>query len=174
MLRLAFAFVFCLLAPAVSARSADELCQIVLEKYGVVSAACSLTADVPRELAALPVEQRESNVFFLSGGAALDPRSMAQLEVLAAVLQTSVMSGACLRLEGHSDTSGSAAGNLDISRQRAETVAAFLKARLGEKATEPGSRIAQVDALGESLPLSNIPGEARANRRVTIYARACQ
>jgi outer membrane protein OmpA-like peptidoglycan-associated protein len=69
------------------------------------------------------------------------------------------------RVVGHTDRSGSASRNLDLSRQRAESV----KAALVELGADR-DRI-QTDGLGDTSPITdNQTAEARhLNRRVEIY-----
>lgn len=65
-----------------------------------------------------------------------------------------------LRIEGHTDASGSPKANRDLSLQRSQAVADFLVAS--------GVQRARVEVVGHgsSRPLPGVPPQAAANRRV--------
>lgn len=157
-------------ASSVSAMTSQELCARVFEQYGVRSETCDL------DVAAAPTDRqepltdeiRESHVFFLKGGTTISDDVLLQMAVLVEVLEIPLMQNACLRLIGHSDSSGSAARNYELSLQRAELVAAQLRAGLSDD-----TRIQQVAAQGETHPLAGFAGDSRYNRRVEIQARSC-
>jgi outer membrane protein OmpA-like peptidoglycan-associated protein len=71
-----------------------------------------------------------------------------------------------VRVEGHTDSSGSAENNRDLSRQRAEAVMQAL--------IERGVAAQRISAegLGEERPIADNDTEQgrRANRRVEVYA----
>ena len=69
---------------------------------------------------------------------------------------------------GHADERASTEYNLELSAQRASSVADILT-RIGLPRVE-----VSVSAMGESMPRSNVPGEPgwRENRRVTVVAKA--
>ena len=73
--------------------------------------------------------------------------------------------GAAIRVEGHTDSSGTAEKNKTISTDRAESVASYLAAKL----KIPGDKIV-AQGLGSSKPIApNATAEGRArNRRVDI------
>lgn len=156
--------------PSTSAMTAQELCGRVFEQYGVRAEECDLAEEPTKQSRpeVIPDDVRESHVFFVRGGAALDDDARLQISVLVRVLESPLMSGACLHLIGHSDTSGSAARNQEISRKRAEVVAAALRDGLSN-----GRRVAEVSSLGEERPLAGLPGNSAYNRRVEILARDC-
>ncbi|WP_372887040.1 OmpA family protein [Shimia sp.] len=156
--------------PPGAAMSSQELCEKVYEQYGIRGADCE-GAEAAAPAAAAPeisAEMRESHVFFSAGGAGLDPRAEAQLAVLVAVLETAPMRNACLKLVGHSDSSGSAGRNHEIALARAGAVAERLRRGL-----EDGSRVRAVASEGEARPLPGFDGADPANRRVEILARPC-
>lgn len=113
-------------------------------------------------------EAKESHVFFPNGGTQLDADATSQLNLLAQVLQTEVFSNACLKLVGHSDSSGGAAVNETIAMQRAKITAAYLKARM-----DAPERIVAVVSMGEKQLLETLPDESPWQRRVAFYARDC-
>lgn len=155
-------------APAVQASQADEICLALQQKYNTVSPACADAQPQDARLRALPAETLESHIFFMQGGSKLNRAAKAQLEVLAAVLQTPPMDRACLQLVGHSDTVGDEGANLRLAQRRADAVADFLRQNLGGP-----NRIEAVFSEGEARPLEGQPGAAAVNRRVEIQARTC-
>lgn len=164
-------------APALS----DTDCALLLARYGVTPPSCTssdaasvmITAahtTSPTNSAHLPQltdETRRNHVFFPAGGTTLDDSARAQLMELLALLIEPSMNSACLRLVGHSDRSGTAAANQILSMQRAQTVAAFLSAVLGDV------RIAEIAGAGFNEPLQDFAPSANENRRVAIFLGPC-
>jgi len=118
------------------------------------------TSPTPRDL--------ENNVFFRGGGSQLDTTAISQLQRLANVLNTPEMINACLLLVGHSDSSGAADINMEISYNRAIAVRNMLGPLLSD-----ATRIQNVQSEGETRPLVNLPTESQWQRRVAIWARNC-
>lgn len=168
MARYVLPLLFCLVVPAAQAGPADELCIGLQQKYGLRSPACADSTPQDPRLQGLTAETLESHIFFTQGGSRLSRAAKAQLEVLAAVLETPPMDTACLKLIGHSDTVGGEAANQRLALRRAEAVAGFLDAQLNA----PG-RIEDISSEGELRPLDGQPGAAAVNRRVEIRARTC-
>ena len=170
------AFAMMLFAPGSHAATPQQTCIEVLSEFGLPTDGCapapSKTPTVktlpPPPAAQLPGRITESHFFFPKGGANLDREAMVKLAKMIQILQAAPMSDACLRLVGHSDTSGSAEVNRDISQKRAQAVAEFLQRGLGNPA-----RIQEIKAMGEDQPLENWPRTDRMNRRVAIWARKC-
>jgi outer membrane protein OmpA-like peptidoglycan-associated protein len=72
-----------------------------------------------------------------------------------------------LRIEGHTDTTGSAAANLDLSKRRAEAVKTVLVTQFGV-----GADRLTTDGLGSSKPLdSNDTPQGRAQNRRVEFVR---
>lgn len=117
-----------------------------------------------------PLEPLDLTIGFPEGEAALGPAQIAKLTEFAASPQ--VAQGGPIRLEGHSDSSGSDAANLAASRERAEAVRDWL---VDQGVAE--ERITLI-AFGEQNPArpnalpDGAPDEAgrAANRRVEIHA----
>lgn len=107
-------------------------------------------------------------VSFESGGSEIGGGAQDQLDALVAVMNSPHMLDVCMRLVGHSDSTGKETGNLRVSRLRAERVAAYLSTRL----LRPG-RILQVSGVGSSDPMPEYPDYAREQRRVTFQVRKC-
>ncbi len=119
-------------------------------------------------LSGLSAEAVENNVFFPEGGAALDATAKAQITLLAQVLGTNAMAGTCLRLVGHSDSSGGATANAALSERRAIAVRDLIAQKLGNRAPE-----IEVSGAGESAPLSELPVTHIGQRRVALWAKRC-
>jgi len=103
-----------------------------------------------------------SAILFTSDAASVKPQSRAQLEQIANLLQG--MKIVSLRIDGHTDATGSDAYNERLSLRRAQAVADIL--------VEAGlpKDLLQVRGLGKRLPvLDNKTAQGRAqNRRVAI------
>jgi outer membrane protein OmpA-like peptidoglycan-associated protein len=164
------------LAPTASiAMDEAALCARALEQYGVEPTRCRARVSVLSDTApsgaapnALSAEIRESHVFFPQGGATLNEDAQVQLAVLVSVLDTSAMQPACLRLIGHSDSSGGDAANKALALKRAEAVATALRDGLKDP-----SRIRVVMSEGEARPLAGLESTSVHNRRVEIQAKTC-
>lgn len=159
-------FCMCVAVPALALTAAE--CREVTEKYGIQAIGC--------EAAATPIAQpeptmdwqamRESHVFF-ARGTELAAGEAQRLALLARVLRTAPLESACLRLVGHSDSSGPADANLQVSRDRVERIASYLSEQIAQ------SRIVEVVAAGEDGLLPGFAPDAAENRRVAIYAKTC-
>jgi outer membrane protein OmpA-like peptidoglycan-associated protein len=105
----------------------------------------------------------KSEILFDSGSAVLKPEAIAQLEKVGGILAK--YSDDRVRVEGHTDSTGSAATNEQLSQRRADAVRRVL---LGRGVTE-----AQVTALGMAAtqPIAdNKTAAGRAsNRRVELH-----
>ncbi len=105
------------------------------------------------------------SVEFASGSAELTPQAMATLDQLGRALTSQDLSTYKFRIEGHTDTVGSAAANKSLSQRRAEAVAGYLEQKYGVTA-------ARLDAIGmgeDGLKVPTPPQTANAqNRRVKV------
>lgn len=79
------------------------------------------------------------------------------------------MRRACVKLGGHSDSSGAAELNKKISKLRAEAVAAILKGKMDDV-----TRIQAVEGVGEAQLLEGFSASSPYHRRVAILARDCE
>lgn len=162
-------------------------CAQIQAIYGVTPSKCSAIAAQPFQLGtpggATPVmvaprpivpiseptlNMRQSNVFFTQSGAELDSTALLQLQRLADLLNAPAMQNVCLKLTGHSDSSGSNLVNLEIGAKRAAAV----KNRLALLLRNP-ARIEVVQSMGEDIPLPGLDGNSVWQRRVTLWARDC-
>ena len=98
---------------------------------------------------------------FNSGSAKLNPESLPHLKQFAEVIQK--FAGYNVRIEGHSDSSGSAEANLKLTERRAIAFRKYLVEQCGA----PEERLTTV-GLGESVPIATeINRSSRAkNRRI--------
>jgi outer membrane protein OmpA-like peptidoglycan-associated protein len=105
------------------------------------------------------------NVLFASGKAMLLAGAQSSLNQVADALKD--QRNAAITIEGHTDSTGSDVTNLELSRARAESVAAYLTSR-----GLPKEQIT-TNGLGPSRPVtSNDSPEGRAtNRRVEIIVK---
>jgi phosphate transport system substrate-binding protein len=108
---------------------------------------------------------------FEDGSATLDAQSQENLADLARLLLIGAFRGQDLVLAGFSDGSGPAAENMDLSRKRAEVVAAALTTAAPD--LPPGQALPRVEAFGEALPMAcdTTSGGRRLNRRVELWLR---
>ncbi len=85
-----------------------------------------------------------------------------QLDVFADVMRSKRGSGRNVRVVGHADASGSQAGNLTLSRSRAEAVKAYLVQKGAE------AKMLIVDGVGAAHPKNATNPTSPENRRVEI------
>ncbi|TVV72488.1 OmpA family protein [Sphingomonas solaris] len=97
---------------------------------------------------------------FLPASAVLTDASKARLDKYAAALQLPKLSGRRMRIEGHTDASGSPRANQELSQRRAQAVADYLV-----QAGVDRQRL-DVAGYGASKPLPGVTPQATANRRV--------
>jgi outer membrane protein OmpA-like peptidoglycan-associated protein len=107
-------------------------------------------------------------IYFESASAEVNPASRPTLQQIAAVMQRHA--DWTLTIEGHTDSIGGAASNLDLSNRRAAAVKTELTSRFGIAATRLATK-----GYGLTRPIetnATIEGRAR-NRRVELV-RACK
>jgi OOP family OmpA-OmpF porin len=97
---------------------------------------------------------------FASGSATLTEADKARLAKLAQVLGSPALTSRRTRIEGHTDASGSATGNRELSRRRAQSVADYLVS------SGIASNRLEVVGFGSSQPLPGVPALSPENRRV--------
>ncbi len=105
------------------------------------------------------------NVDFATGSTELTPAAVATLDSLGRALTDPTLAHDRFRIEGHTDTVGSAAANQALSERRAQRVAEYLE----DKFSIPPARLKPV-GLGEDgllVPTPPQTPEAR-NRRVRV------
>jgi OmpA-OmpF porin, OOP family len=105
------------------------------------------------------------NIQFATGSAELTPQATHALDQLGQALSTPTLASYHFRIEGHTDTAGSADTNKTLSQRRAETVVTYLTSKYQ---IDP-SRL-QAVGMGEDGLLVSTPDhtpEAR-NRRVLV------
>lgn len=121
------------------------------------------TASIPataRPTRPTQVGSSDLGLTFMPNSATLTATAKSRLAKYAAVLAGPKLNGRRLRIEGHTDASGSAALNRDLSRRRAQSVADFLIASGVDR-----QRL-NVIGYGSSRPLAGKIPTAPENRRV--------
>lgn len=115
-------------------------------------------ANLPPDVEATAVD---FTIQFKVGSAALAPSSIATVSSIAQILALSPER--CVLVEGHTDASGNADKNLNLSRARAETVTSFI----AQKGGVERSRLVPI-GKGSSAPLANLDPRDPRNRRVVF------
>ncbi|MCE7062463.1 OmpA family protein [Dyadobacter sp. CY343] len=117
-----------------------------------------------KSLKLIPIEEgqivRLNNIFFATGKATLNKESFPELDrIVISMVENKTLA---IELGGHTDNTGSAAFNLDLSQNRADTVREYL---IG-KGIEP-DRVAS-KGYGETVPVAknDTPEGQQLNRRV--------
>jgi phosphate transport system substrate-binding protein len=100
---------------------------------------------------------------FDTGGGALDTK--AQRDLLRLVDYVGKQPGRSIELFGFADSQGDARANLQLSQERAKTVADALQAR--------GIQVREVRGFGSAIPIASNDAEAgrNRNRRVEVWVR---
>jgi outer membrane protein OmpA-like peptidoglycan-associated protein len=158
-------------APAKGARTSSTRGFSFQRATSEGQAAAPAQASRPVQVASAPPVQKSINrpaqigsanlnLTFVSGSAILTEPAKARLAKFAAVLGGPKFAGRRVRIEGHTDASGSQRSNQLLSQRRAQAVADFLVA-----AGLPASRF-EVVGFGSSRPLPGITADSAANRRV--------
>ena len=106
----------------------------------------------------------DDRVLFRPGSATLHPAAYALLADIAAVLAEEPVE---IRVEGHSDASGSPEANWKLSSERAVSVAMALH----ERGPIPGTRL-EADAFGQYRPAASFGEVESWNRRVELVLRS--
>jgi outer membrane protein OmpA-like peptidoglycan-associated protein len=105
------------------------------------------------------------SVQFASGSADLTPEARQTLDQLGKALSSSDLAQYKFRIEGHTDTVGSADLNKTLSQQRADAVAAYLQGKFGVNMSRLQTIGMGEDGLLVPTP-PNTPNEK--NRRVNV------
>lgn len=155
-------------------------CLQIQSIYGITPSSCNNSAAVQSvfpQVQSTPVltqlnaptpEMRQNNIFFSEGGDQLTPEALLQIQQLAELLNATTLSRACLKLVGHSDSTGSNLVNLEMGTKRATAV----RNRLALLLRNP-ARIEVVHSMGEVSPMPAFPSDSPWQRRVEIWARHC-
>ena len=104
-------------------------------------------------------------VDFATGSADLTPQARATLDQLGRALSSSELANFRFRIEGHTDTVGSADYNRSLSERRAEAVVSYLESKFGVQAAR-----LQAIGMGEQGLLVSTPPQTPEprNRRVQV------
>lgn len=157
------------LVQALKPQSAEQIaaCPSRGIRYAPVGANTPAPASAPAHQATAPdgVAGISLPILFETGSATLTADARPLVEALGKALGSPELKSYRFRIEGHTDTVGTAAYNLDLSRQRAETVAHVLE---DQYKIDP-ARL-QTVGFGFDRPLvADPPGTPEAkNRRVQV------
>lgn len=110
---------------------------------------------------------RVYGIAFAVGSSEIQPGQSSLVAKVAEVLH--VFPGAALRVEGHTDNTGSRQANLRLSRRRAEAVARLLEENAGLGA---GSIATEGYGPDRPLALNDTPEGRRMNRRIDVIIEA--
>ncbi len=118
------------------------------------------SAAAPRLVKPVSVGSADLGLSFEPASAVLTEGSKARLVKYANALATPKLASRRLRIEGHTDASGSPKANRDLSQRRAQAVADFL--------VQAGVDRQRLDVMGygSTKPLPGVAPQAAANRRV--------
>lgn len=145
---------------------------LVAQASGTQTLALTKPAALPGPLAAAletGLPQVLEDLVFPSGSSALQAGDYPSLTALAAWL--AAHPGAVVTLVGHTDTDGGLAGNITVSRARAESVRAYLIQSLKVNAAQ-----VQAEGVGYLSPRANndTPEGRTQNRRVEVMLTSTQ
>ena len=148
-------------SPAASAPASPHRPVTQAAAPGTVAPSAPATATTP----ATAMPSVSLTVQFPNGSAELTPQAMKTLTELGKALSSNTLSTYRFRIEGHTDTVGSADSNKALSERRAETVVTFLMSRFGIDR----SRLDPV-GMGEDGLLVQTPANTAEprNRRVQV------
>jgi outer membrane protein OmpA-like peptidoglycan-associated protein len=105
-------------------------------------------------------------ITFVTASAELTPESKQALDVVARALRGGKLQNLSFGVEGHADPRGDSEKNLELSRERAESVVAYL---VNEHGIDR-QRLVPV-GKGASEPMNTAQPDAPENRRVTFVTR---
>ncbi len=120
-------------------------------------------ADRPQDVAELSADIA---LTFALDSARLTSRARRVLDNLAVALRDRTLADARFTVEGHTDSTGSATHNMDLSWRRAEAVVDYLSRRHGID-----GRSLQARGYGEDRPLPGLHTADGRNRRVEVVRR---
>jgi outer membrane protein OmpA-like peptidoglycan-associated protein len=122
-------------------------------------------AEAAMDCQALPQNVRTTavdfNIQFKSGSAELAPDSIATVQQIAKILALSPTR--CVLVEGHTDSYGSVERNMELSRERAESVVRYVT----ETSALDPKRLVPV-GKGPTEPIRNLDPRNARNRRVVF------
>jgi len=116
--------------------------------------------NTPRQVRPAQTGRVDLRLAFGPGSSSLSAAAQAQVQAFAEALRRPQLANVRVRIEGHTDSSGSRAINQTLSQRRAQAVADYLVSQ-GIAANR-----LEVRGYGFDRPLPGTPASARANRRV--------
>ena len=108
-------------------------------------------------------QKASTRVYFASGSTAINARGKNDLHAIAQ--QAAAIPGYSLRVVGHTDSTGSAALNQQLSNQRASVVTAYLLM----DCIVPPEKFTAVAVVGSNLPLDSVDLGGAMKRRVAVF-----
>ncbi len=136
-----------------------------IETSQIVSAKSITTALTKRTRGINVAPRIPIKIHFASGSDQISPESLPQMEEIAKALMSEGLKTCRIAIEGHTDSVGSAAYNMDLSIRRAESVKRYLVEHYGIPADRLITR-----GFGETRPVASndtVWGRAQ-NRRVEL------
>ncbi len=126
----------------------------------VATASVTNPVAAPKLVRPVRIGAADLGLSFEPSSAVLTDASKMRLGKYAAALATPKLATRRLRIEGHTDASGSARANRDLSQRRAQSVADYL--------VQAGVDRQRLDVMGfgSAKPLPGMTPQAAANRRV--------
>jgi len=115
----------------------------------------ALRLDIPLEIAEKDHAEVLNNIFFATGAYTLDEKSKVELQQLVAFLKNNPRLS--IEVAGHTDDVGGDNENLELSRQRAKSVAKYL--------AESGAAKSRLNAIGYGETKPKVPNTTEENRR---------
>jgi len=151
-----------LAAPTGEAASPQQVTPVATGSARIASAR---TAAAPPAAAAQSSGSVNLTVDFANGSAELTPQAIATLDQLGKALASNDLASYRFRVEGHTDTVGSATFNQNLSQQRADAVVSYIETKYGV----PAARLEAV-GMGEKGLLVQTPPQTPEprNRRVEV------
>ena len=147
-------------APSAAAAPSTPSSATAIPRRGNAQRASTRRASSRSASAAMHPRSIDLRVSFLLGSAQLTDQAQEEARVFAKALLLPALSSNHFRIEGHTDSSGTRAINLDLSRRRAQAVADYL-ATLGVQSDR-----LQVRGYGPDRPLPGHSPRSPENRRV--------
>lgn len=142
-----------------------DRCTMSYALTGQVIAGCEAPNPAATTTRALPTDEQGYFVHFALNSNTLSQKAKAHLARLNDLL-TGPLSHLCIKLVGHTDTTGPSNYNMKLSQRRAQSVYQHLTVLGGIQSL----RLA-AEGWGETQPLPNRSGTDPKNRRVEILAK---
>jgi outer membrane protein OmpA-like peptidoglycan-associated protein len=146
----------------------ENLLNVLTPRSGVVTRGLKLRPNSPAIPSPTPAHKPSASLLitFETNSAELSAEARRQLDVVGAALKNDRLADYKFSVEGHADPRGEAGFNMELSRQRAESVRAYLVAAHGI-----GPERLVAEGKGDRELLNTAHPAAPENRRVTIVTK---